>query len=63
MFSKFKTLKLATLAFATLLAGGAIADTIKIAGWGATSGPLRSFCCEKASALDYWFGRRRIYLC
>ena len=43
MFAKFKTLKLATVAFATLLAGGAIADTIKIAGWGAKSGPLRSF--------------------
>ncbi len=43
MFSKFKTLKLATLAFATIIAGGAVADTIKIAGWGAKSGPLRSF--------------------
>ena len=39
MFSKFKTLKLATVAFATLLAGGAIADTIKIAGWGANRAP------------------------
>ena len=43
MFAKFKTLKLATVAFATLLAGGVIADTINIAGWGAKSGPLRSF--------------------
>ena len=43
MISKIKTLKLATLAFATILAGGAVADTIKIAGWGAKSGPLRSF--------------------
>ena len=43
MFSKLKTLKLATLAFATLLVGGAVADTIKLAGWGAKSGPLRSF--------------------
>ena len=43
MFSKFKKLKLATLAFATVIAGGAVADTIKIAGWGAKSGPLRSF--------------------
>ena len=42
MFSKLKTLKLATLAFATVIAGGAFADTIKIAGWGAKSGPLRS---------------------
>ena len=30
MFSKFKKLKLATLAFATVIAGGAVADTIKI---------------------------------
>ena len=43
MISKIKTLKLATLAFATILAGNAVADTIKIAGWGAKSGPLRSF--------------------
>ena len=30
MFSKLKKLKLATLAFATIIAGGAVADTIKL---------------------------------
>ena len=40
MFSKFKKLKLATLAFATVIAGGAVADTIINACRGAKSGPL-----------------------
>ena len=39
MFSKFKRIKLAALAFATVIAGGAVADTINIAGWGANQGP------------------------